>query len=227
MEALQSVYGNTTVVLAGHDRGARTMHRAAVSIKEFPGITALGLFLADIVPFVEEFASFATPANATGYFHWSFLPQKSFATDVIMAYGGGNWVREILALGSGLSVTGIEMFQADDAWDVYANFFNQLSTTNASVYDYAAGATTDYDMEIADQAAGRKIAMPTHVLFSEYNLGRQFNVSEVWERWVDPSAGLTIEGIGGQKGHFIVEEAPDETLEQINNFLDRLGVDPS
>ncbi|MCJ1395261.1 hypothetical protein MMC18_008145 [Xylographa bjoerkii] len=225
MEAVQSVYGqNTTVVLAGHDRGARTMHRAAVSIDKFPGITALGVFLADIVPFVEEYASFANSTWSVNYFHWAFLPKEAFATDVIMAYGGGAWVKQILTYGSGLNSMGIEIFQADDSWAVYENFFNQLSVTNASVYDYAAGATTDYDMEIADQAAGRKIAIPCHVLYSIYNLGSEFDVPTVWGRWVDASAGLTVEGIGGNKGHFIVEEAPDETIEQINTFLDRLNV---
>lgn len=66
------------VVYAGHDRGARTMvgcehlvryasfsgltgyvqHRAAVD-NDFPGITGLGLYVADIVRFVAEYASFA------------------------------------------------------------------------------------------------------------------------------------------------------------------------
>jgi len=143
-----------------------------------------------------------------------------------MAYGGGAWVNQILTYGSGLSTTGIEMFQAGDAWTVYENFFNQTSVTNASVFDYQAGATIDYNMEVEDQAAGRKINMPTHVLYSIANLGATFNVSEVWSEWVnEPEAGLTVEGVGDEKGHFIIEEAPEETVEQLGAFLDRLGVD--
>ena len=46
------------------------MHRAAVSIDQFPNINALGLFVADIVPIVEEYASFSNPNYSTGYFHW-------------------------------------------------------------------------------------------------------------------------------------------------------------
>lgn len=49
-------------------------HRAAVD-NNFPGITGLGLFAADIVPFVAEYASFANPFWAQNYFHWSFLPK--------------------------------------------------------------------------------------------------------------------------------------------------------
>ena len=38
------------------------------------------------------------------------------------------------------------------------------------------------------------------------------------------SAGLTIEGIGGARGHFIVRKAPEESIERLNIFVDRLGV---
>jgi haloacetate dehalogenase len=71
LEAANIVYGdNIHVILGGHDRGARTMHRAAVSINQFPKVNALGVFLADIVPIVEEYASFSNPNYTVGYFHW-------------------------------------------------------------------------------------------------------------------------------------------------------------
>lgn len=143
-----------------------------------------------------------------------------------MAYGGGNWVNYINAAGSGINTTAISLFEADSTFAVYANFFNQTSVTNASVWDYTAGATIDYEMQVADQKAGRKIKMPTHVEYSQYNLEELsgFNVSEIWSRWVDPSAGLTTEGICCGQGHFIIELAPQQTVDQLNGFLDRLGV---
>lgn len=71
LDVVNQIYGdNVTVILGGHDRGARAMHRAAVSIDQFPKINALGLFVADIVPIVEEYASFSNPNYSTGYFHW-------------------------------------------------------------------------------------------------------------------------------------------------------------
>jgi haloacetate dehalogenase len=227
VDALTHLYGNgTSVILAGHDRGARTMHRLAVSIASFPQVKGLGAFLADIVPIVEEYASFTHPLDALGYFHWSFLPRGAFATDVIMAYGGGNWVRQILGFGAGENAEATATFQADNAWDVYANFFDQLSVTNTSVFDYQAGATVDYDAQVADQAAGRKVNIPIHVLYSIYNLETLsgFNVSDVWSRWVEPNVSLTVGGIGGQRGHFIIEEAPEDTVAQLHDFMDTLGV---
>jgi haloacetate dehalogenase len=46
----------------------------------------------------------------------------------------------------------------------------------------------------------------------------------VWTRWVDPKLSLTVQGVGGQRGHLIIEEAPDETIAQLKDFMDRLGV---
>lgn len=63
-------------------------------------------------------------------------------------------------------------------------------------------------MQTWDQGNGTKIRIPTHILYSIYNLGSGFNVTAVWNNYTDPSAGLTVKGIGGQKGHFIIEEAP-------------------
>ena len=84
--------------------------------------------------------------------------------------------------------------------------------TNSSVFDYQAGGTIEYDEMVADQKNDHKVDIPTHVLFSEANLGAQFDVMAVWSEYVHASAGLTIQGIGEQKGHFIIEGAPGRLL---------------
>jgi haloacetate dehalogenase len=158
----------------------------------------------------------------------SFLPRtdNNFSTNVIMAYGGGNWVEFILNAGAGINEAAKKVFFADNAIATYRTFYDQLSVTNASVGDYRDGATTDYDEMVADQQAGRKIKMPTHVEYSYYNLVTEsgFDVQKVWQDYVEPSAGLTTEGIKGGQGHFIIELAPQQTIGQLNKFLDRLGV---
>ena len=81
IDAAVALFGEgKTVVLAGHDRGARAMHRAAVDIGQggFPQIKAAGLFIADIVPIVTEYASFTNPNNSVGYFHWVSWPVWRF-----------------------------------------------------------------------------------------------------------------------------------------------------
>jgi hypothetical protein len=142
-----------------------------------------------------------------------------------MSYGGGNFVDYINNAGSGINETAIALFKADNAFETYHTFFDQLSVTNASVYDYQTGATIDYLEQIADQAAGRKVKMPIHVLYSYYNLVQAsgFDVEAVWTNWTDPSANLTTGPICCGQGHFIIELAPDQAVDQLNSFLDALG----
>lgn len=66
-------------------------------------------------------------------------------------------------------------------------------------------------MQLWDQGNGTKVKIPTHIMYSEFNLGAQFNVAEVWGKYTDPSAGLTVKGVGDKKGHFIIEEAPGKS----------------
>ena len=74
------MYGdNLTVILGGHDRGARAVHRAAVDIESYSNINALGVWMADIVPIVAEVHSFSNPNNSVGYFHW-VSPQHMIET---------------------------------------------------------------------------------------------------------------------------------------------------
>lgn len=73
LDTVSAIFGEgKTVVLGGHDRGARAMQRAAVDIGQggFPNVKAAGVWMADIVPIVEEYASFTNPNNTVGYFHW-------------------------------------------------------------------------------------------------------------------------------------------------------------
>ena len=65
-------------------------------------------------------------------------------------------------------------------------------------------------MQMDDQNAGIKVKIPTHVLYSIYNLGLAFDVPAIWANYTDPSANLKVQGVGDRKGHFIIEEAPSE-----------------
>jgi haloacetate dehalogenase len=99
-----------------------------------------------------------------------------------MAYGGGNWVDFLTSTGSSINTSATTLFNAGNAFETYHTFFDQLSVTNASIFDYQAGATVDYEEEVADQAAGRKVKMPMHVEYSYYNLVQLggFDVQGIW-----------------------------------------------
>lgn len=78
--------------------------------------------------------------------------------------------------------------------------------------DPRTGAFVDYDEQVADQNNGTKVKIPTHVMYSVYNLGSEFDVPSIWANYTDPSANLTVEGVGDGIGHFIIEEAPGGCL---------------
>lgn len=234
VELASKIFGDGVyVILAGHDRGARAMHRLAVDIGQgaHPEVHALGTFLADIVPIVEEYASFPNPTNAVAYFHWSLLPrvQDEFSLRMIMAYGGGNMADFLNHQGSGENATATALFEADNAFAVYHTFFDQLSVTNSSIWDYYEAATLDFKEMVDDQKAGRKINMPLHVEYSQFNLVTisNFDVHGIWAEYVTDSSLLTTQAVCCGQGHFIIELAPSESIAQLNAFMDSLGVLPA
>lgn len=212
------------MILGGHDRGARTMHRLAVSRSEFPNLDVLGLFMADIVPTVEQFASFARPSSAIGYFHWSFLPRGDLAVGMIVAYGPSKLLREIM-LNPRItgSEVGMKSLQANGAIDVYADHFGKESVVRAGAEDYAAAATVDYELQLKDQSVGKKIDVPTLILYSQKNLGAMHDVPTVWKNWVNKNVRLEMLGIGDGAGHYFPEEVPDQCLSLILEFVASLG----
>lgn len=130
------------------------MQRMAVDIGQgsHPEVHALGVWLADIVPIVDEYASFRNPNNSVGYFHWSFLPrlQEELSLRMIMAFGGGKLADFLLRSGSGSNATATAQFEADNAFAVYDTFYDQLSVTNASIWDYYEAAGKDF-LEMVSQ----------------------------------------------------------------------------
>ena len=83
------------------------------------------------------------------------------------------------------------------------------------------GITNDSDqihpaLDREDRAAGRKISVPMLALWGAAGIpGAGESPLDVWKRWCDEVEGAPIEA-----GHFIVEEAPDETLAAMLEFFE-------
>ena len=210
------------VILAGHDRGARICHRLCVSASSFPSLSITAAILLDIVPTLTEFQSFANPHSAVGYFHWSFLPNVELATKMIMALGGAAFCTEIHEKSLGGNAKGREKFFADNAAKVYASFFEEQSVVRASCEDYRAAAEEDLQAQEDDQREGRKLKVPTLVMYSERNLGRFFDVRGVWKEWVGKGTSLEVQKVGEDKGHYLPEEAAQEVLRTILEWWELL-----
>lgn len=112
--------------------------------------------------------------------------------------------------------------ESDDAVEVYAGLFEKEETLRGSCEDYMWGAGREVEEQRADQEAGRRVAVPTLVMFAEEKLGRTVDVPEVWKGWVKEGV-LEVLGVGGGVGHYLPEEAPGVVGKGVVRFLRRVG----
>lgn len=199
--------GHVRFALAGHDRGARVGYRLAL---DHPGrIERLALL--DIVPTVNVWRQMAASAEVSP--HWRFLaepapgPETEIGRDPIAYYAA--LLRKWSGQGS------LEAFDPR-ALAAYRQSWNEPSRIHASCEDYRAGATLDLTADEADLAAGRRVACPTHLVWSMGYLGRHGDPVAAWRDSFAPEIGTTEV----PSGHFVAEEAPAATLESLRGFLD-------
>lgn len=230
LETSHTIFPKRAIILGGHDRGARICHRLAVAHANPPheaewihNYTLLGAVILDIVPTLVQWQSFANPAASTAYAHWAFLP-TFFAPGMIEAYGGDKWCHDQLSRIAGPNPSAVETAQSDDAWKVYESLNAKTETIKGSCADYAAAADPEPQQQAADQKAGRKIEVPTVVMWSLGRLGKMHgDVEAIWKQWVDDGVGLTAQGIGNDIGHYLPEEASETVGHAIIRLIDRVS----
>ncbi len=225
LEALQTVFSATPnsprkIVLGGHDRGARICHRLAVSRADFPSVAVIGAVLLDILPTKAQWENFSNPLVSQAYFHWPLLANVDLAMDMLTAFGGANWCRRA-HYGLKSNEEGKKRIDSDGAVEIYASLFDKAETLRYSCEDYAAGAAPECAEQAKDQKAGRKIDVPTMVMFSQANLGRMCDVAEEWQNWIAPDVDYEAIAIGEGYGHFLPEEAYDLVSQHVLRHLQK------
>jgi haloacetate dehalogenase len=186
--------------VAGHDRGGRVAYRLAL---DHPA-SVERLAVLDIVPTHEMWRRVDKEFAMVDY-HWFFLAQPApFPERVIGAARDEYYFR------------GDRTRFHPDALEDYLAAVRDPATIHAMCEDYRAGATYDDALDAEDLAAGRRIGCPMHVLWSGRDeLGRWFDVLEVWRRWCDgPVTGRALDC-----GHYLAEEAPRETAAELRSFF--------
>ena len=89
-----------------------------------------------------------------------------------------------------------------------------LATIHAACEDYRAAATYDFALDEADRGR-KKIAAPLLALWAgRGQVGVWYDVLAVWRDWADDVRGHAIDS-----GHFMAEEAPDETYAALREFF--------
>lgn len=174
----------------------------------------------DIVPTKVQWDKFQDPAICQGYFHWPLLANVEIAVKLITAYGGAQWCRDGHLRIAG-NEEGSRRIQSDNAVEVYAALFDKEETLRYSAEDYAAGAAPEYSEQVEDQKAGRKLDVPTMVMFSKAKLGARIDVAEEWKDWIAEGTPLEPVPIGNGYGHYLPEEAHDLVSEHIKSFIQK------
>jgi haloacetate dehalogenase len=107
---------------------------------------------------------------------------------------------------------GAEVF-APEAYAEYERCFRDPKTIHASCEDYRAAATIDLVHDEADR--GRRVECPLLALWGEKGVvERLYDVLAVWCEYAHDVRGRTL-----PCGHYLAEERPEETAEDLVSFL--------
>jgi haloacetate dehalogenase len=191
---------------AGHDRGARVLHRMCL---DHPKTVARASII-DIVPQHYLYANI-TKAWATFSWHWFFNIQPFDLPEKMMSADPDWFIKKKLAK----TEQGLSFFDPAALAD-FMRCFRNPETIHAICEDYRAGAGIDLEMDDEDFKAGRRIDCPVLLLWGATGgVGRNQNSMEIWPRYAsDIRAGKAL-----PSGHYVNEEAPDETYAELRAFF--------
>jgi len=193
--------GFTHFAVVGHDRGARVAHRLT---RDHPDrVTKLAVL--DILPTHTVYQQ-VNKALATAYYHWFFLIQPAPFPETLIGNNAEFYLTAMLGRLKPQAIT-------SEAFAEYLRCFRDPATIHATCEDYRAAATIDLSHDEAD--LDHKIAGPVLALWGEKGfLHKRYDVLAIWrERAVD------VRGKAVPCGHFLPEEAPEETLAELRTFL--------
>ncbi|MDQ2052239.1 alpha/beta hydrolase [Natronolimnohabitans sp. A-GB9] len=190
--------------VAGHDRGARVGYRLAL---DHPTCVEK-LAVLDIVPTLET-VELMDYQYAHEMYHWLFLAQPHPLPETLLNNEPTFYVDQL-----------IESWAADpnrlapEAIAEYHRCFENERVVRASCEDYRAGLSVDLDHDRASRAAGDQIECPVLALWGSASGTVDFDPLEIWTQWA-----TSIDGRGLSCGHFLMEEAPETTLAELESFL--------
>src|ERR1700761_5784835 len=164
----------------------------------------------------------SSPAAQISLFHWAFLANADLASDLIRSYGGGKWAKEMILRWAGSNEVGLEKLKSGNAFNVYGTFFDNPSVIKATCQDYEAGATVDVTAQTADQEAERKVNIPVLLVYGKKYLGMRGNVEEEWQHFVTNESLITSHPLSNNIGHFVAEEAPEDTTDALVAWMETL-----
>lgn len=202
MEAL----GFSEFYAAGHDRGARVLHRMCL---DHPQRVLKAAFM-DMLP-QHHLLNNVTRQWGKFSWHWFFMIQDYPTPETMMGADPEFFIRRKLSkTDQGTSFFGPEAL-AD-----YIRCIKNPDVIHAMCEDYRATFTVDLDMDTADYEAGRRVETPALILWgARGGVGRNHNAAEIWSRYATNIVTATTV----PSGHYLQEECPDETYEELSRFF--------
>jgi haloacetate dehalogenase len=199
--------GHDRFAIAGHDRGGRVAYRAALDHAD--AITRLAVL--DILPTATVWQGMDREVALDAY-HWLFLAQPAPLPETLI--GADPAMYADWTIRSWTADKSLRHFHPS-ALEAYRGQLAEPGRRRAICEDYRAGAGIDRELDEADIARGHTIAMPALALWGEDYVGKTGQSPlELWRPLVPDMLGRAI-----QSGHFLAEEAPEETLAPLLAFL--------
>lgn len=201
---LMSKLGFDTFAVAGHDRGGRVAYRMALDHPE--NISHLAVL--NIIPTLEVLERL-TYESALKMGNWFFLAQPAPLPETMIKENPAFYLEYIL---DSWAATPEEI--APEARAEYLRCFQKEAVIAAMCAEYRANALdAAYDRD--DRANQRRIQCPVQVLWSDKDApGAGEDPLNIWKYWADNVSGAALPG-----GHFLMEESPVPTCQQLFYFF--------
>lgn len=195
--------------VCAHDRGARVTHKLCV---DYPRRVRKAMLL-DICPTLAMYTK--TDFDfAKAYFHWFFLIQREPLPETLIN-GRPREFAEMFMGGRQTDALGI--FDKGN-FEYYAKVLGEEDAVHAMCQDYRASATLDLDEAREDLAAGRRFQCPLMVLWGKHGVVEKcFDALAEWKAVA--AEGAPVTGHSVDSGHYVPEQAPDEVVRAIKEFL--------
>jgi len=205
MVELMRKLGFPRFAVVGHDRGGRVAYRMALDRPE----VVSKLAVLDIVT-THTMWTRMDKALATASYHWLFLMQPDGLPETMIGKDPAYYLRETMRR---WARPGFQF--APEAMAEYVRCFSDPACIHAACEDYRAGGTVDFEYDKQDFGT-KKIQCPVLSLWGSGGIAkRSDDPLSAWRPWADDLRGHAIAGCG----HFLPEEAPEETLKGLEAFL--------
>ncbi len=206
MVQLMEALGHERFMVAGHDRGARAAYRLALDHPErVDRLAALS-----ILPTFAMWRRLADVEKAIGTYHWFLLAQPPPIPHDLLLGAPAEHVRNTIA--SWTKSGTLDAFTEHEL-DAYADAYSRPEVVAAVCAEYRAAWRTDRRLDEEDVRAGRRVRCPTLLLWGldEY---AHTEMLAAWREIADEIEARPIDC-----GHFVTEEAPQETAEALIDFF--------